>query len=121
MRTNRTLSTRQRRELDAIAAKHGLTFEALIEKGRFAIMRAARRECYAWLRQQGWSFPEIGGAMNRDHSSIMFSLDPDLKREKMREFARKMAAERAARAYARKLNQGQADQGKTQNARQERS
>lgn len=78
-RTQRTLSTRLRRDLEAIASLHGFRFATLLERRRLPRLVNARRDCYAYLREQGWSFPEIGGVFNVDHTTVLWSLDESIR------------------------------------------
>ena len=80
----RTLSTRLRRDLEAIASLHGMTFEQTLRKERFRVFMNARRDCYAYLREQGWSFPEIGALYGRDHTTVMWSLCDDAEKQAIR-------------------------------------
>lgn len=92
----RTLSERWRRDLEAIASLHGMTFETTLRKERFRVFVNARRDCYAYLREQGWSYPEIGALYGRDHSSVMHALCDDAEK-------RAIKAERNRRGYQRQL------------------
>lgn len=61
-------------ELDLIAQvlkKHDTTWELITSQRRDRFLVNARREIVIWLRSQGWSYPQIGRLMNRDHASIM--------------------------------------------------
>lgn len=83
MRTRRDPSTRILSHLDAIAQRYNSTVEQLRgKKCKFAALREARRECYLWLRSQGWSCPQIGWLFDRDHSSIMHQIDPGYRERK---------------------------------------
>jgi chromosomal replication initiation ATPase DnaA len=57
-----------------IAYKYGYTVEDMLGPRRFKKMVAVRRECIVMLRAKGYSTTEIGRIMNRDHSSIVTSL-----------------------------------------------
>lgn len=92
----RTLSERWRRDLEAIASLHGMTFETTLRKERFRALVNARRDCYAYLREQGWSYPEIGALYGRDHSTVMFALCDDAEK-------RAVKLERARRSWARSV------------------
>lgn len=72
---SRTLSTRQRRDLGAIAASHGLYLERLQTKSRTRRFCDARADCYRYLRKEGWSTPQIGALFNRDHTTVVWALD----------------------------------------------
>lgn len=77
----RPLSERWRHDLEALAHLHGFTLERLQRRdGRFAPMIEARRACFAYLREQGWSYPQIGALFNRDHTTILYALQPDQRK-----------------------------------------
>lgn len=61
-------------EIGEIAYKYGFTVEDMLGTRRFKKMVAVRRECIAMLRAKGYSTTEIGRIMNRDHSTIVTSL-----------------------------------------------
>lgn len=61
-------------EIGEIAYKYGFTVEDMIGTRRFKKMVAVRRECIGMLRAKGYSTTEIGRIMNRDHSTIVVSL-----------------------------------------------
>lgn len=44
----------------------------------------ARRVVAKMLRNYGYSYPEIGRVMNRNHTSIMFMVKDDFRANKMR-------------------------------------
>lgn len=98
---HRTLSERWKRDLESIAHLHGMTFQDTLRKERFRVFVAARRDCYAYLREQGWSFPEIGALYNRDHTTIMFALCDDAEK-------RAVKLERARRSWARRMERRRA-------------
>lgn len=80
--------------LDRIAHKHGFTVLRLREKGKFQTLVNARKECYAYLRDRGWSLPSIGRFFNRDHTTVMWSLYPETKIEAKRAAMRRSVMER---------------------------
>jgi chromosomal replication initiation ATPase DnaA len=61
-------------EIGKIAYKYGFTVEDIIGKRKYKMLMGARRECVAMLRAKGYSTTEIGRIMNRDHSTIVHSL-----------------------------------------------
>lgn len=91
--TSRTLSARLRKDLEAIASLHGMTLSFLQQPCRRSHIVAARRDCYAYLREQGWSYPEIGGVFNVDHTTVLWSLSDRLK---VNRFLRTVSLEGAA-------------------------
>jgi chromosomal replication initiation ATPase DnaA len=90
----RPLSERWNRDLEVIASLHGFTLKRLINEGKFGKLCVARKDCYAYLREQGWSYPEIGGLFNRDHTTVLYALEPE-ERQRAKN-------ERAMKAYWRK-------------------
>jgi len=78
---DRELTADERKALGEIAVLHGFYLEQLFGKGRFAKHVEARRECFRYLNQNGWSTPEIGALFNRDHTTVAYALWPDAKRE----------------------------------------
>ena len=61
-------------EIDAIAELYGYTLEDILGKSKLKALVAVRRKCVVWLRGKGYSTTEIGRIMNRDHSTIVHSL-----------------------------------------------
>jgi chromosomal replication initiation ATPase DnaA len=61
-------------EMEAIAKVYGYTAEDIIGKNRMKKLVAVRRKCAVMLREKGYSTTEIGRIMNRDHSTIVHSL-----------------------------------------------
>lgn len=59
------------RVFESVAAKHGLTAEDILGRSRKLLVVEARRDVCLRLREQGWSYPAIGRAVNRDHATIM--------------------------------------------------
>lgn len=57
-----------------IAEVYGFTVDDMIGKRKYKMLMVARRECVAMLRAKGYSTTEIGRIMNRDHSTIVHSL-----------------------------------------------
>lgn len=60
-----------RRIVDLVAAEYGLESSAVLGASRLGSVREARLICY-WLsrRTTRLSFPELGTAFHRDHSSV---------------------------------------------------
>lgn len=71
-----TLTPREKNlaDIGEIAYKYGLTVDDMIGKRKHKMLMNARRECVAMLRAKGLSTPQIGKIMNRDHSTIVHSL-----------------------------------------------
>ena len=61
-------------EIGEIAYKYGYTAEDILGKSRYKRLVMVRRECVGMLRAKGYSTTEIGRIMNRDHSTIVVSL-----------------------------------------------
>jgi chromosomal replication initiation ATPase DnaA len=61
-------------DIGVIAYKHNFTVEDMLGKRRYNRIVEVRRECVAMLRAKGYSTTEIGRIMNRDHSTIVHSL-----------------------------------------------
>lgn len=72
----RGLTPENRAALNEIAKRHGFTLERLQAPGRFKALCVARAECYRYLAALEWSTPAIGGLFNRDHSTVVWWLDP---------------------------------------------
>jgi chromosomal replication initiator protein len=61
-------------DIDAIAQEHKFTLEDILGKRKFKPLVKIRRKCVVMLREKGYSTTEIGRIMNRDHSTIVTSL-----------------------------------------------
>lgn len=61
-------------DIGEIAYKYGYTAEDVLGKSRYKRLVMVRRECVGMLRAKGYSTTEIGRIMNRDHSTIVVSL-----------------------------------------------
>ena len=61
-------------EIDAIAELHGYTVEDILGKSKVRPLVEVRRKCVVRLRKKGYSTTEIGRIMQRDHSTIVHSL-----------------------------------------------
>lgn len=59
------------RELIEICRRHHVRFDDVLDHTRSKSIVAARHECYIYLRSLKWSYPEIGRAMLRDHTTII--------------------------------------------------
>lgn len=58
---------------------------------RFRFVARARQALYLALRRRGWSYPQIGRFMNRDHSSVIYGTKVALHLEQRDpEYARKI-------------------------------
>lgn len=53
-----------------VCKERGLTVSAVLSERRWPEVVDARREVALRLREQGWSYPRIGRALRRDHSTI---------------------------------------------------
>lgn len=64
-----------------ICDKHGITMRALKGNGRCRPLVYARQEAaYECVRLTGANYPKIGRAMNRDYSTIIYSVQQYRKR-----------------------------------------
>jgi chromosomal replication initiation ATPase DnaA len=79
-----------------VARRHGISAERLCSRMRERHLAAAREEAIWMLRQRGLSTLVIGAAMNRDHSTVVYTLAKLRKRMESDELLR----ERMARAVA---------------------
>ncbi len=82
---DRGMTPETRAALNAIAKRHGFTLERLQAPGRFKALCIARADCYRYLAEKDWSTPAIGGLFNRDHTTVLWWLDPqrtEAKRER---------------------------------------
>jgi len=61
-------------EIDAIAELHGYTLEDILGRSKLKPLVEVRWKCVVWMRGKGYSTTEIGRIMNRDHSTIVHSL-----------------------------------------------
>ena len=60
-----------RRAISRAAEHHGVTVAEIKGRSRLGAVVAARQDVFLALRESGWSFPRIGRAMGRDHSTVM--------------------------------------------------
>jgi chromosomal replication initiation ATPase DnaA len=61
-------------EMDAIAELYGYTVEDILGKSKVGPLMKVRRMCVLRMRNKGYSTLAIGRIMNRDHSTIVHSL-----------------------------------------------
>lgn len=61
-------------EMEAIAKEYDYTAADVVGKNRQKKLVEVRRKCVVMLREKGYSTTEIGRIMNRDHSTIVHSL-----------------------------------------------
>lgn len=61
-------------EIDAIAELYGYTVEDILGKSKVGPLIKVRRMCVLRMRNKGYSTLAIGRIMNRDHSTIVHSL-----------------------------------------------
>lgn len=57
---------------DATAEHYGITLGELLGERRFPKLCEARRVLYFAARLAGYSYPEIGFQLGRDHTSVMY-------------------------------------------------
>lgn len=58
-----------------VAERHGITIDALRSRSNKRRYSAARRDLYRLLKRAGWSYPQIGTFIGRDHASVFYSLN----------------------------------------------
>jgi len=58
----------------AICAKHKITKEKLLSRFRYRHLVAARKEVSEILEKAGYTYSDIGRALNRDHSTVLHLL-----------------------------------------------
>ena len=61
-------------QIEAIAKVYGYTVDDILGKSKLKALVAVRRQCVNMLHEKGYSTTEIGRIMNRDHSTIVHSL-----------------------------------------------
>lgn len=61
-------------EIEAIAKEHCFTVEDILGPRKFKHLVAVRRKCIVMLREKGHTTTGIGRIMNRDHTTIVHSL-----------------------------------------------
>lgn len=85
-----------------ILLSHDSTLAQVISYKRNKSWSTARSEIAHYLRSRRWSLKRIGGFLKRDHSAMVYILDPeekkDAKRARARERAAGYAPARAAKA-----------------------
>lgn len=57
--------------IDLTALSYGVRKSDILGTSRSRELVQARREIWKHLREQGWSYPRIGRAFNRDHTTIL--------------------------------------------------
>ena len=60
--------------IDHIASDYGYDRHDILGKRRFKVLVEIRYECIKLFRERGYSTPEIGRIMKRDHSTIVHAL-----------------------------------------------
>ncbi len=60
--------------IEAVTLIFGVSMHDLLRKDRHQCVNRARMGCTLVLRRHGFSFPEIGRTLKRDHTSAMSSL-----------------------------------------------
>jgi chromosomal replication initiation ATPase DnaA len=69
--------------LQRVSVRYGVSVDALRSRSRMQLIAEARKMAYTVLRAQGRSYPEIGRALGRDHTTVIAGV-----RRTMREAAR---------------------------------
>jgi chromosomal replication initiation ATPase DnaA len=60
--------------MQEVAAAHHVTVHAIVSSGRTKRVAEARHVVFARLRVLGFSLPEIGALMGRDHTTVLYGL-----------------------------------------------
>lgn len=66
---------RSRDIIKAVAQEHGLQPSDILGRDRFGHFIEARRETMVRLREAGFSYPQIGSILDRDHSTVVFHVN----------------------------------------------
>jgi len=77
----------ERKTLRSVLRETGYVYRidpAFILLGRSSAVMGARKAVYAALRQLGWSYPAIGRAVGRDHSTVIQVLQGSKRTRKAR-------------------------------------
>jgi chromosomal replication initiation ATPase DnaA len=61
--------------IEAASRQHGVSIEQIVGRRRTRPICRARWEAMAIMRAAGMSLPEIGGALNRHHTTVMHALE----------------------------------------------
>jgi chromosomal replication initiation ATPase DnaA len=61
--------------LQAVSAETGVSEIELASASRSARVVKARMSVYRALREKGWSYPDIGALMDKDHSTVYVALN----------------------------------------------
>lgn len=70
-RRKQAVGFRARPLIKSVAERNGVSIEAITGPGAYqSIVRVRDEVCWV-LRRSGFSYPEIGIAVNRDHTSVM--------------------------------------------------
>ncbi len=82
-------------KLVELAKEHHVSLDDILSDSRSKSVMQARLACYAYLRGLGMSYPEIGKLMLRDHTTVLYALQSQAKKDKRRR-DRQAAADAAA-------------------------
>jgi chromosomal replication initiation ATPase DnaA len=66
--------------IDLVARRHGLTIDLLRGQSRSAPLVRVRQFAMSEARDAGYSLPEIGRALNRDHTTVLHGIRRHRKR-----------------------------------------
>ena len=80
---NQTIEDQLKGIVQSVAEDFMLRPELIIGQARYYPYPEARRVVATKLRDLGYSYPEIGKAMDRDRTSIMYMVDKDFRKRKM--------------------------------------
>lgn len=87
---------RSREIIRAVAARHKLQPHDILGPDRFGHFVEARRETMIRLREAGYSYPQIGKFLNRDHTTVVFHVNSVTRERKLsygRDYMRRRTAE----------------------------
>jgi chromosomal replication initiation ATPase DnaA len=60
--------------IDLVARRHGMSIDVLRGKSRSAPLVRIRQLAMSEARDAGYSLPEIGRALNRDHTTVLHGI-----------------------------------------------
>jgi hypothetical protein len=70
--------------IEQTCSYHGITRDELVGAGQSQAYVSVRRKVAAELNKRGWSTPQIGKLLNRDHSSVVYWLGRSKRNVKRR-------------------------------------
>ena len=73
-------------EFEQYCERNAYCVEDIRSDCRTRSLARKRKKCAEYLRGKGFSFPVIGSAMNRDHTSIIYLLNAEMRERKRQEY-----------------------------------